>query len=297
MQPDPRIYSLNRSDTGESIVFMKEIIQNSAVLGIDAAWTVGKPSGISLLVQTDTGWNSVALAPSYEQFMELADGKAINWDQTPKGGEPDLKMLVQAAQQMVSPTKISTIAVDIPISLQKISGRRAADSAISRSFGAKGCSTHSPNEQRPGPLADKYRVTCDRLGFQLATTSTPVGSYPSLIEVYPHTALLELLGLDFRLPYKVEKSNSYWKAETAQKRKSNLVAALNSILTGLSQKIDSIPLEIPDAGNVPSFKSLKCYEDALDALICAWVAIAYLEEECVSHGDERAAIWVPVSTG
>ena len=231
---------------------MGEIIQKSAVLGIDAAWTVREPSGISLLVQTDTDWNSVGLAPSYEQFMALADGKVVNWDQAPKGSEPNLKLLVQVAQQMASPAKIRTIAVDMPVSLQKISGRRAADSAISRTFGAKGCSTHSPNEQRPGSLADKYRVTCDQLGFQLATTSTPVGSQSSLIEVYPHTALLELLDLDFRFPYKVEKSSRYWKGESTQKRKSNLVEALNKILTGLAQKIDGIPLEIPIAGNVTS---------------------------------------------
>ena len=59
---------------------------------------------------------------------------------------------------------------------------------------------HSPNEQRPGPLADKYRMTCYQLGFQLATTNTPVGSQSPLIEVYPHTALLELLNLDYRFP-------------------------------------------------------------------------------------------------
>ena len=103
---------------------MGEIIQKSAVLGIDAAWTVREPSGISLLVQTDTGWSSVGLAPSYEQFMALADGKVVNWDQAPKGSEPNLKMLVQVAQQMASPAKIRTIAVDMPLSIQKISGRR-----------------------------------------------------------------------------------------------------------------------------------------------------------------------------
>ena len=136
---------------------------------------------------------------------------------------------------MASPAKLRIIAVDMPVSLHEISGRRAADSAISRTFGAKGCSTHSPTKRRPGPLADKFRTTCYQVGFQLATSTTPVGSQSSLIEVYPHTALLELLGLDFRLPYKVEKSSRYWKGETVQKRKSNIVEALNKILTGLTQ--------------------------------------------------------------
>ncbi len=274
---------------------MKKITQKSAVLGIDAAWTTREPSGISLLAQTDSGWMCMGLAPSYEQFMALAEGKAVDWSQRPQGSEPDLEMLVQAAQQLISPVKVGVIAVDMPVSLQKISGRRIADSAISKTFGAKGCSTHSPNEQRPGPLADKYRITCHQLGFLLATTSIPVGSQPSLIEVYPHTALLELLSLDYRLCYKVEKSSRYWKGETKQKRKSNLVISLNKILTGLAQKIDGISLEIPEAVDVAGFASLKRYEDALDALICAWVSMTWLEEKCVPYGDEQAAIWVPDS--
>ena len=72
-----------------------------------------------------------------------------------------------------------------------------------------------------------------------------------------------------------------------------MVGSLNKILSGLTQKIDGILLETPEAGDVASFESLKRYEDALDALVCAWVAIAYLEGKCVPYGDDQAAIWVP----
>ena len=116
---------------------MKEITQKSAVLGIDDAWTVNQPSGISLLVQTNSGWRCIGLAPSYEQFMALAAGKAVDWSQAPQGSEPDLEMLVQAALQLASPVKVRVIAVDMPVSLQKISGRRAADSAISKGVWGK----------------------------------------------------------------------------------------------------------------------------------------------------------------
>jgi len=34
-------------------------------------------------------------------------------------------------------------------------------------------------------------------------------------------------------------------------------------------------------------------EDAIDALVCAWVGIAYLEDRVVSYGDATAPIWSP----
>lgn len=275
----------------------KETKQKCAVLGIDAAWTVNQPSGVSLLVQTDSGWSCLGLAPSYEQFIALVGGEAVGWNQLPKGSEPDLEMLVQVAQQIVFPARVKVIAVDMPVSLEKISGRRAADDAISKVFGSKGCSAHSPNEERPGSLADNFRIVCHQLGFQLATKNTSFKGQSSLIEVYPHVALLKLLDLDYRFPYKVEKSSHYWKGETKQKRRSNLIGSLDCILAGLEQKIDGISLKIPKVTYVTSFTSLKRFEDALDALICSWVAIAYLEGRCVSYGDQQAAIWVPTLEG
>ncbi|MDW7774366.1 MAG: hypothetical protein SCH71_15885 [Desulfobulbaceae bacterium] len=38
---------------------------------------------------------------------------------------------------------------------------------------------------------------------------------------------------------------------------------------------------------------LKRYEDALDALVCAWVGVKFLEGETQPLGDETAAIWCP----
>jgi predicted RNase H-like nuclease len=42
-----------------------------------------------------------------------------------------------------------------------------------------------------------------------------------------------------------------------------------------------------------SASGLKRYEDALDALVCAWVGAKYLLGEAVAYGDGTAAIWVP----
>jgi hypothetical protein len=42
---------------------------------------------------------------------------------------------------------------------------------------------------------------------------------------------------------------------------------------------------------------MKRYEDALDAILCAWVAIEFLEGNAEPLGDEQAAIWTPLLVG
>jgi len=42
-----------------------------------------------------------------------------------------------------------------------------------------------------------------------------------------------------------------------------------------------------------SLKCWKAYEDKLDAVICAWVAIAALDGAATPYGDATSAIWVP----
>jgi predicted RNase H-like nuclease len=38
----------------------------------------------------------------------------------------------------------------------------------------------------------------------------------------------------------------------------------------------------------------KAFEDTLDAVICAWVAVRALEGLAVPFGDDTAAIWIPM---
>jgi hypothetical protein len=38
---------------------------------------------------------------------------------------------------------------------------------------------------------------------------------------------------------------------------------------------------------------LKRYEDALDALISAWVGVEFINGRAIPYGDDAAAVWVP----
>ena len=266
----------------------------TAILAIDAAWTARQPSGVALVCNAGENWRCVGLAPSYIQFEHLAGGDPVDWGSKPKGSRPDLDRLLAFCRRLLDGEQVSLVAMDMPLSLEPITRRRAADDAVSRAYGNTGCAAHSPSAARPGRLADEVRSRAATLGFPLATASTPAGTCPALIEVYPHPALIHLLDRDFRIPYKVAKTTRYWRDATLQERIARLHKQHSSILSALGEHIADLPLQLPGKAQIRSLASLKAYEDALDALIYAWVGTRYVKGECRAYGDASAAIWIPM---
>ena len=189
----------------------------TTILGIDAAWTAGEPSGVALVQQTGRRWRCLASAASYAAFVELADGRTPDWTRTGVGTVPGAEKLLDAASRLAGePTTLVT--VDMPVSTSPILGRRAADREVSRAFGAQWCSAHSPGPVRPGLLGAELSRQFSKAGYPVATTSTPGGTRHRLLEVYPHPALLVLLQRDRRVPYKVGKSSRYWQGASIDER-------------------------------------------------------------------------------
>jgi predicted RNase H-like nuclease len=201
--------------------------------------------------------------------------------------------LVTAAQRLLGGGKDAVVTVDMPLATTTITGRRVADNAISRSFGGKGASTHSPSVDQPGIISSQLHDAFADLGFPLATHATPAGTPERLVEVYPHPALLTLTGASRRLPYKVNNSRRYWKGSSAAERKVKLLEQFEKILTALRADIRGIELKLPETEDAVSITRLKRYEDSLDALVCAWVGAKYLAGEAKPYSDDTAAIWVP----
>ena len=120
------------------------------VLGIDAAWTEKEPSGVALLEDSPQGWRCVAIAPSYDSFLSLAEGVPVAWSMKSRGAVPDVRRLVAAAEKLLGAEELTVVTVDMPLSSEPIIGRRAADSAISKAYGGRGAAVHSPSAERPG---------------------------------------------------------------------------------------------------------------------------------------------------
>jgi predicted RNase H-like nuclease len=264
-----------------------------AVLGLDAAWTPEGASGVALVKESPQGtWSCVAVAAGYEAFIRQATGDS------PRQREASLaERLVAASRFHLAGATPSLVTVDMPVSLRPITRRRTADDEVSQAFGRAKCGTHSPSTVRPGAIADELRAEFAVLGFPLATAVTPVGTAPSLIEVYPHPALLTLCGLSERLPYKVAKARSYWPVLAATARAERLVEQFAVIVRALEARgITGIPshLRTPSVPATPG--RLKAVEDQIDALVCAWVGVEYLSGSARAYGDADAAIWIPKDT-
>lgn len=160
------------------------------------------------------------------------------------------------------------------------------------------CGTRSPTRARPGKLSDVIRAEFEREGYALRTKG-PVSKIPGLIEVYPHAALLGPMNRAERAEYKVEKTRTYWHQETSvAERRRRPLESHREILRCPKNEIDAIGLPLPRPDSLGGLASLKRFEDALDALVCCWVGIRYLEGEAVACGDQDddAAIWVPTQS-
>jgi predicted RNase H-like nuclease len=265
----------------------------AGVLGIDAAWTEKEPSGVALLEGSPGEWRCVAVAPSYDSFLSLAEGVSVDWSIKAKGATPAVGQLVAAANDLLGGQDLAAVAVDMPLSTEPITCRREADVAISRCFGSKGCATHTPSADRPGRVSARLRKVFGVAGFSLATSTTAAGEPDRLIEVYPHPALLSLTRANYRVPYKVGRSLRYWQGTSTACRRAKLLDEFEKILAALREEISGILIKFPKPAEVASLRALKLYEDSLDALVCAWVGAKYLEEEAKPYGDHTAAVWVP----
>src|SRR6185295_11338665 len=241
----------------------------TTILGIDAAWTATEPSGVALVASRDNGWRCLAVAPSYESFLDLTRGVPVPWEQGRlPGSVPDVKRLLQAAEERAG-AAVDIVTIDMPVATEPITGRREADNAVSRRFGAKGCAVHSPSTKRPGALGAALTADFLAAGYPVATALTQSRLGPALVEVYPHPALLTLLNCKYRVKYKISRARRFWP--NPAERIGAVLDAFQRIHAALIEKLGPTGLILPAEEEVRSLSRLKRYEDTLDALVCAWV--------------------------
>lgn len=258
------------------------------VLGIDAAWTDKNASGVAIAVEEAEGWRLKGAFPSVAHFLAEAHGRPAL--EKPSGGVAPAKELLEATQALVG-SRPDLVAIDMPMALEPITGRRASDDAVSRAYGAKWCAAHSPSSTRPGPISDRLREGFANAGYPLCINQIAT---PGLIEVYPHPALVELCNEPKRLPYKVGKTRSYWPKAKLEHRRLLLSGEWGSIGAVLEPYLKGARAYCSDFGLSP--KQLKGQEDMIDAIICCICGIRALDGAAKPlRCDDLSAIWVPMA--
>lgn len=257
------------------------------VLGIDAAWTLTQPSGVAVAADMGDGWHIVAAEPSYEQFIARADDRDCSSDR-PTGSMPLATELLAAAARLAG-ASVDLVAIDMPLARSPITARRDADNAVSRAYGGRKCGTHTPSAKRPGKISDDLRAGFDMVGYPLRTG---LAESPGLIEVYPHPALVELMGATERLPYKVGKVRAYWPNLSLLERRCSLLEQWRLIALALEERIAGTVTAMPKVHSASPGIDMKACEDVLDAIVCAWVGAVALDGQAAAFGSGDAAIWI-----
>ena len=249
----------------------------TVILGIDAAWTSKQPSGLAVGMLVGNRWRVVRAAASYPDFVDLPYAS---------DAFPPLDVTLAAAQRSTG-RSVGLVSVDMPLSYERITCRRLADNAVSRAYGGRKAGTHTPNPARPGQVSRELMSRLNAAGYPLLTETITL---PGTIEVYPHPALIELMGAPERLPYKAAKIRKYWPELSPAARREKLITIWHEITARLAVEIDGVADVLPPIDAQATGRELKAYEDMLDAIVCVWVGICAVEGSAKPFGDSAASI-------
>ncbi|OGS00268.1 MAG: hypothetical protein A2V88_12245 [Elusimicrobia bacterium RBG_16_66_12] len=256
------------------------------ILGFDAAWTTKNPSGLALVDYVKG--RRPTLVWVGRSFAEI--GQTPVWS---------AKAHLGSAGMLARIGRVDIAVVDMPLSAKRIVRRRPSDDAISRQYSGRGAGTHSPSPDRPGKQAAIVFDALRALGLSFAAAGATVRT-GCFLETYPHPAIIELIGLDYRLPYKVARRWAYTKDHVGLMsidRFRFVAEKLGELRAALGQRIHGVSALVPDPltilekpGMAPGLKAI---EDVLDAVVCAWVGVEFASDRAIAFGDHHSAIWLP----
>jgi len=162
-------------------------------------------------------------------------------------------------------SSLSGVAVDAPLIINNSAGQRLCEKEIGVTYSSRHASCHTSNTKLY-PNADSVELSnkLSHLGF-----SHIVGNSWQ-IECYPHPAIIEIFDLDERLKYKKGRVSA---KKAGQVELGRLIGQLSSSPV-LKLNVGDAFANYSDAAYIQSLKgqALKSNEDALDAIICLYIA-------------------------
>jgi predicted RNase H-like nuclease len=167
------------------------------------------------------------------------------------------------------------VLIDAPLVINNPTGCRPCDDVVSRVWRAREAGVYPANTRRPWfrPVSRGRRLA-DALGLTIEPQACQPPWAPGALEVYPHTALVSLFGLERTLKYKRKPSRSLTERRAAFKK---LVACLLDLARReppldvtssprWAALCDAVETAVTDG-------ALDRVEDEVDAYVCAYVGL------------------------
>lgn len=244
------------------------------VIGVDLAWSIRNRSGVAVVVPGTAGYvlESAVTAAGDAEILERIAHAA--------GAGPAL------------------VAVDAPLCVPNEAGRRRCERELSADYGARHAGTHSSNRARfaryGGVRGERLVGALAAHGFALRDGAHLPPRSRSVVEVYPHPALVNLLALPSSLKYKRKPGRS---AEV----RAQAWRALKQGLRGFGRDepaLGGLEALLRENDAESTGRASKDYEDRVDAVVCAYVGLHALHwgsRGCRVYGSPaEGSILVPV---
>jgi predicted RNase H-like nuclease len=240
-------------------------------VGIDLAWSARNPSGVAVLCMAPDADRAVLVEP-LPAVPLYSDDEIIAY----------LEPFIRDGAVL--------IGIDAPLTVPNCSGRRPGDAALTRAFARFHAGAHPANRARleayNGGVVRGEALVARLAALGIAHDPVLKLRQPArqVFEVYPHPAMIVLFGLDRILKYKARKGLASGERQIAFR-------AYQGHLRDLSRAEPA--LDLPQALLDPARLTqrggaLKRYEDQLDAVLCAYVALYcwwWADARCHIFGD------------
>ena len=218
-------------------------------IGIDLAWSPRNPTGAAI-VRGDAAGGALV-----ESVLLGDDAAIVAYIARHAGDRPAI------------------VAVDAPLWVPNETGRRLGEAEIGRVFGRYQAGAHPANRQRlafDGVVrGEALVVALAALGFIHASAVAAGAEVRQVVEVFPHPAMVALFGLQRTLKYKNKPNRS---VEERMREWRRYQSYLDDLARADPPLHGQAALTCQDAA-VLRGRRLKDYEDQVDALMCAYIAL------------------------
>ncbi len=218
-------------------------------IGLDLAWSPRNATGAAVLRGDAHG-------------ATLHDSGIVQHDD---------EIIAYVVAHATTPTVL--VAVDAPLCVPNTSGRRVAEHELAQVFAPYQAGAHPANRRL---LTYNGAVRGETLVAALAAhgfheTAAIAAGQPgrTITEVYPHAAMIGIFDLPRTLKYKARPNRTLAERQAAWQHYQQLLASLQQATPALHGHTELVAQPVAALRG----KHLKHYEDRVDALFCAYVAL------------------------